>query len=27
VTLTGEPACTVNAKGSAIVVGCKEGRY
>jgi hypothetical protein len=27
VTLTGEPACTVNARGSAIVVGCKEGRY
>lgn len=27
VTLTGEPACTVNARGSAIVVGCKEARY
>ncbi len=27
VTLTGDPACTVNAKGSASVVGCKEGRY
>ena len=27
VTLTGDPACTVTAKGSADVVGCKEGRY
>jgi hypothetical protein len=27
VTLTGNPACTVNAKGSANVVGCKEGRH
>jgi len=27
VTLTGEPACIVTAKGSANVVGCKEGRY
>ena len=27
VTLTGEPACTVNAKGSASVVGCREARY
>jgi hypothetical protein len=27
VTLTGDPACTVTAKGSANVVGCKEGRY
>ena len=27
VTLTGDPACTVNAKGSASVVGCKEARY
>jgi hypothetical protein len=27
VTLTGDPACTVNARGSASVVGCKEGRY
>lgn len=27
VTLTGDPACTVNARGSANVVGCKEGRY
>ena len=25
VTLTGNPACTVNAKGSANVVGCKGG--
>lgn len=27
VTLTGDPACTVTARGSANVVGCKEGRY
>lgn len=27
VTLTGSPACTVTAKGSAIVEGCKEQRY
>ncbi len=27
VTLTGDPACTVMARGSANVVGCKEGRY
>lgn len=27
VTLTGEPACTVKANGSANVVGCKEDRY
>jgi hypothetical protein len=27
VTLTGDPACTVKAQGSANVVGCKEGRY
>ena len=27
VTLTGEPACIVTVKGSANVVGCKEGRY
>ena len=27
VTLTGEPACTVIAKGSASVVGCREARY
>jgi hypothetical protein len=27
VTLTGDPACTVNAQGSADVVGCKQARY
>ena len=27
VTLTGNPACTVKARGSANVVGCKEARY
>jgi hypothetical protein len=27
VTLTGEPACTVKARGSANVTGCKDGRY
>jgi len=27
VTLTGEPACTVRARGSANVTGCKDGRY
>jgi hypothetical protein len=27
VTLTGDPACTVKARGSANVVGCKEARY
>jgi hypothetical protein len=27
VTLTGNPACTVKARGSANVVGCKQGRY
>jgi len=27
VILTGDPACTVNARGSASVVGCKGGRY
>jgi hypothetical protein len=27
VTLTGNPACTVKARGSANVVGCKEGGY
>jgi hypothetical protein len=27
VTLTGDPACTVTARGSASVVGCKEARY
>lgn len=27
VTLTGDPACTVNARGSANVIGCKESRY
>jgi hypothetical protein len=27
VTLTGDPACTVKARGSASVVGCKGGRY
>jgi len=27
VTLTGNPACIVTAKGSANVVGCKESRY
>lgn len=27
VTLTGDPACTVTAKGSANVVGCKDSRY
>ena len=27
VTLTGDPACTVKARGSANVVGCKEVRY
>jgi hypothetical protein len=24
VTLTGNPACTVNAQGSAVVTGCKQ---
>ena len=27
ITLTGNPACTVKAHGSANVVGCKESRY
>jgi hypothetical protein len=27
VTLTGEPACTVKARGSANVTGCKDARY
>lgn len=27
VTLTGDPACTVTAKGSANVVGCQDSRY
>lgn len=27
VALTGDPACTVTAKGSASVTGCKEARY
>jgi hypothetical protein len=27
VTLTGDPACTVKAQGSASVEGCKEARY
>lgn len=27
VTLTGDPACTVKARGSANVTGCKGGRY
>ena len=27
VTLTGNPACTVKAHGSASVVGCQEGRF
>ncbi len=27
VTLTGDPACTVEAQGSANVVGCKQARY
>lgn len=27
VTLTGDPACTVKASGSANVVGCKDSRY
>ncbi|HEU0309842.1 MAG TPA: DUF2807 domain-containing protein [Sphingomicrobium sp.] len=27
VTLTGSPACTVKAQGSANVVGCREARY
>jgi len=27
VTLTGNPACTVKARGSADVMGCKESRY
>lgn len=27
VTLTGDPACTVKARGSARVEGCKEARY
>ena len=27
ITLTGDPACTVKAHGSANVVGCKESRY
>ena len=27
VTLTGDPACTVTAKGSANVIGCKDARY
>jgi hypothetical protein len=27
VTLTGDPACTVRARGSANVVGCKRARY
>lgn len=27
VTLTGDPACTVKAQGSANVVGCKQARY
>ncbi len=27
VTLTGDPACTVKAQGSASVTGCKGGRF
>jgi hypothetical protein len=27
VTLTGDPACTVKARGSASVTGCKQSRY
>jgi Putative auto-transporter adhesin, head GIN domain len=27
VTLTGDPACTVKARGSANVVGCRESRF
>lgn len=27
ITLTGDPACTVRAHGSANVVGCKSGRF
>ena len=27
VTLTGDPACTVKAQGSASFEGCKEARY